>query len=117
MQIELEERIQKEKEFLENDEEDEELYSEEDFAVEFFYLWDTNKPSFDIFRLIRPFINADGVCPEAMLVALAQEFGVKLQKVLEDIPLILHGYNKVISSAQTQETSEPVGETEEIPFN
>lgn len=115
MQIELEERIAKEQEFLESDEE--ELYSEEDFAVEFFYLWDTNFDSFDIFRIIRPYIDSDGVPPQALLVALSAERNVKLQKILEDIPLILHGYNKVISSAQTKETSAADGEAVEIPFN
>lgn len=119
MQIDLEERLEKEREFLDNEDSasEEEFYSEDDFAVEFFYLWDTNLDSFEIFRLTRPYINADGVPPEALLIALSAERKVKLQKILEDIPFILHGYNKVISSAQPQNISAELPDAEGIPFN
>ena len=83
--------------------------------MEFFYLWTTNKDSFDIFRIIRPYISGDGDIPVALIIELVRERELQLQKIIEDIPLILNGFNKVLSSAQQNSSKEQT--VEEIPFN
>jgi hypothetical protein len=115
---EIEERREAERQFLGDDFEqleaqsNEELLSDE-FPEEFFYLWDTNAESFSVFRTLRPYLKEDKL-DTTLILALAKEKCLKLEKLLLDLPLILHGYLSVLHPAQPDNRTTDFEERETV---
>jgi len=63
--------------------------------LEFFYLWDSKLPMFELFRTLRPYIK-DNHLPTDLLLALTKRRKLDLEDVLIDIPFILAGYLEVL---------------------
>jgi hypothetical protein len=93
---------------------DKELYSDE-YPVEFFYIWETNLDSYNIYRTIRPYLKEGQLSSCSHLIPhLVNEKAAKLEKVLQDIPLIHSGYMSVTNPAPEEEqkaTNPPEEET------
>lgn len=99
---ELEERLEIEREFLGDTYdklEKEQLYSDEE-PVEFFYLWDIHEESFQIYRTVRQWEREDGLLDSNLVIALAKEKCINLEKLLIDLPLIHYGFKTRITPAQ-----------------
>ena len=66
-----------------------------EMPIEFFYLWDTKKPVFEIFKIVRLYLRDNALDP-ALIEAICREKKVNFLEALEDLPLILMGYLEIL---------------------
>jgi hypothetical protein len=74
------------------------------YDIEIFYLWETNEQIFEVYKIIRNYLNEYYGLPQNILLELIREEQLPLKDTLFKIPFIHSGFLDVIV---------PKGETNE----
>ena len=77
------------------------IFSNNKEKVEYFYLWEDNESLFEIYKILRVYLDEVYKIPENILLALIKEENLPLKDSLIKIPFIHSGFLEVIA---------PVGE-------
>jgi hypothetical protein len=69
-----------------------------DFQDEIFWLWETKKPVFDLFLILRNYLTPELMFDTTLLIRLVDKRGLDLEETLLDLPFILHGYLSIVTA-------------------
>lgn len=81
---------------------EDESYEEKDEEV-VFYLWDTLKDIFDIFKIVRLYLNEYYIVDSGILLALINEKGCSPSYILERMPAMMASYLEVVVTPPSQD--------------
>ena len=72
-----------------------------------FYLWDTLKDIYEIFKIIRLYLNEYYIMDSSVLLALIQEKGCSPSHVLELMPHMMASYlDVVVTTTPSQDSND-----------
>lgn len=78
---------------------------EEDIVI--YYLWDCYKDIYDIFMIVRCYLNEYYGVDSGILISLIKDKNLDLSKSLGDMAHILSGYVGIISTRNDDGTTRP----------
>jgi hypothetical protein len=76
---------------------EEDEIEEEEIEPIYLFLWETNKPVYDLYLILRNYLTEFLSVDSAILLKLIEAKGLDLEQTLTDIPYIHSGYVSIIS--------------------